>query len=122
GHGLLPPPPCDPSLPFKPPISKKSIKGKLRLDPAPGPSDLLEGRLLGLDDLGCLGKRLTCKVCPLAGALFVLVSPLVMTISWVDGGWNEEDRNVKSEEGTVKLLIGGLVGDSDGVGTAGGAV
>jgi hypothetical protein len=81
GRGRLPPPPCDPSLPLRPPISKKSIKGKLRLVPAPGPSDLLEGRLLCLDDLGCLGKRLSCKVCPLAGALFMLGSPLVMSIS-----------------------------------------
>ncbi len=118
GRALLPPPPCDPSLPLKPPISKKSMRGKLRLDPAPGPSDLFEGRLLGLDDLGCLGNRLTCKVCPLAEALFVLGSSFVMSMSWVDGVWNE-DRKVKSEEGTV---IDGLGGDSDGVGTVGGAV
>lgn len=124
GRGLLPPPPPpgDPSLPLKPPMSKKSIKGKLRLDPAPGPSDLFEGRLFGLDDLGCLGNRLTCNVCPLAGALFVLDSPLVMSMSWADGAWCEVDRNVKSEEGTAKVLIDGLVGDSDRVGAVGGAV
>jgi hypothetical protein len=103
-------------------MSKKSMRGKLRLDPAPGPSDLFEGRLFGLDDLGCLGKRLTCKVCPLAEVLFVLGSSFVMSISWVDGVWNAEDRNVKSEEGMVKLLIDDLVGDSDGFGTVGGAV
>lgn len=62
GRALLPPPPWDPSLALKPPTSKKSMRGKLRLDPAPGPSDLFEGRLFGLDDLGCLEKRLTCKV------------------------------------------------------------
>lgn len=122
GRALLPPPPCEPSLPLKPPISKKSMSGKLRLAPAPGPSDLFEGRLVGFDDLGCLGKRLTCKVCPLAEVLFELGSPFVMSISWVDGVWNEEARKVKSEEGRVKLFTDGLIGDSDGVGTVGGAV